>query len=269
MNFRPLVFVLAGGAVLALVTPAVAQRGDSPDRRGVPEWEVDRDFAADVFTFVRIRYKSHSYGRRRGYRWDTDYPDADLNLSFRLQQLTSLKVDPNGLILELGDPRLFDYPFVYLIEPGDLLFDEAEVKALRRYLDQGGFMMIDDFWGEPEWANCYEQLKRVFPDREPIEVPLSHEIFHCVYDLKEKPQIPSIHTWRRWGVSSERGRDSATPHYKAFFDAAGRIQVFICHNTDLGDGWEREGEDEEYFHAFSEKSAYPLGINIITYALTH
>lgn len=249
-------------------------RGDrSYGRGGVPEWSLDPEFADDVFTFVRIRYTSDfGYGRggrRGGYGWDTDYPDADLNISFRLQQLTSLKTDPNGLVMELTDRRLFDYPFIYLIEPGGLLFKEAEVKALRRYCLNGGFMMVDDFWGDDEWENFSAEIKRVFPDRDPIEVPLTHEIFHNVYDLKEKPQIPSINTWRRSGDSRERGWNTGIPHYKAIYDDEGRIMVFICHNTDLGDGWEREGESEEYFELFSEKSAYPLGINIITYALTH
>jgi hypothetical protein len=166
---------------------------------------------------------------------------------------------------------LFDYPFIYIVEPGALFFSDEEVKALRHYLDNGGFLMVDDFWGEEEWYNFYTEIRRVFPDRQPQELPLDHPIFHCVYDLKRKPQIPSIdyawagrytgRTWERW--------DAQTPHYKAIFDDHGRMMVIICHNTDLGDGWEREGEDPWYFHEFSEKYAYPLGINIVVYAMTH
>ena len=142
--------------------------------------------------------------------------------------------------------------------------------ALRRYLLNGGFLMVDDFWGDEEWDNFYDEIKRVFPHREPEEVSLNHEIFHCVYDLKEKPQIPSInHAWggRDFGRTWER-YDAETPHYKAIFDDNDRMMVIICHNTDLGDGWEREGEDPWYFREFSEKSAYPLGINIVMYAMT-
>ena len=233
------------------------------DRRGVPNWKNDEQFKDDVFTFVRVRY--NSYGWRD--KWATDYPDSDLNFSYRLQELTSLHVDPNGKILSLTDEELFDYPFLYLIEPGEMILDEAEVESLRRYLFTGGFLMIDDFWGEREWYNLYEQMKRVFPDREPIELPLEHEIFHNVYDLKVKPQIPSIHTFYR-GYRTERG-DATEAHYKAFYDDNERMVVLICHNTDLGDGWEREGEDPEYFRQYSEKYSYPLGINIVTYAMTH
>ena len=160
------------------------------DRNGVESWEVDPNFKSDLFTFVRVRYNG-GFGRGG---WSTDYPDSDLNFSFRLQQLTSLKVEPNPIVLDLTDERLFDYPFIYMIEPGDLEFTEEEVVALRRYLMNGGFMMVDDFWGDYEWENFYQEIKRVFPDpaQEPQELDLSHEIFHCVYDLKEKPQIPSI-----------------------------------------------------------------------------
>jgi hypothetical protein len=131
--------------------------------------------------------------------------------------------------------------------------------------------MVDDFWGEAEWANFYGEIKKVFPDREPVDVSLEHEIFHIVYDLKEKPQIPSIDAaWRgrTWGITWER-EDAEEVHFRAIYDDRERMMVFICHNTDLGDGWEREGEDEWYFREFSEKKAYPLGINIVIYAMTH
>jgi hypothetical protein len=264
------------GILVALVVASIGsgQRfqpgGPLVDRFGVPEWTNDPAFPYDEFTFARIKYTS--YGGRRGWqKWATDYPDADLNFSFRLQQLTSFKVNTNPVVVELTDSELFDYPFVYMAEPGDLYFSEEEVKSLRRYLLQGGFLMVDDFWGEREWYNFYTQIKRVFPDREPVELPLEHPIFNCVYELKEKPQIPSIGVairGRAAGITWERP-DAKTPHYRAIHDDKGKIMVMICHNTDLADGWEEEGRDEWYFREFCEKKAYPLGINIVTYALTH
>ena len=131
--------------------------------------------------------------------------------------------------------------------------------------------MVDDFWGEYEWHNFKGQMKKVFPDRDPIELPLDHSIFNIVFPIKEKPQIPNVGT----GTESQyTGRtweqpDAKTPHYMGLFDDSGRLMAVICHNTDLGDGWEREGENEYYFKEFSEKSAYPLGINIVFHALTH
>ncbi|HZN34280.1 MAG TPA: DUF4159 domain-containing protein [Pirellulaceae bacterium] len=241
-------------------------RPEEEDRGGIPVWKNDDRFKEDVFYFVRIKYSSGGYGR--GGRWDTDYPDSDFNFPYRLHELTALETDPYGKIVELTDDALFDYPWIYLIEPGRMYLEEAEVLALRKYLLNGGFMMVDDFWGEDEWQNFYDNIKQVFPDREPIELPLEHDIFHCVYDLKQKPQVPSIHAWWNTGGTSERW-DSQTPHYKGIFDDKGRMMVIICHNTDIGDGWEREGLDNEYFKQFSEKWSYPLGINILMYAMTH
>ena len=258
------------------------------ERRGVPDWTPDREFSHDVFTFVRIRYSSGyggrdyggGYGRGRGRgrgrgssggNWATDYPDSDLNFSFRLHQLTSMEVDPDGIVLELTDPKLVNYPFIYIVEPGQLVFSEEEVQCLRRYLLNGGFLMVDDFWGQAEWDNFYYEIKRVFPDREPVEIGLSHKIFQVPFELKERPQIPSwLHALegRSYGITWER-EDARQVHYKAIYDNNGRMMAFICHNTDLGDGWEREGENEWYFREFSEKKAYPLGINIVFYAMTH
>ena len=248
-------------------TPAQRFRSTGDDRRGVPDWSVPPEFADDVFTFVRIRYGS--YGRWS--QWATDYPDSDLNFSFRLQQLTSLKVDPKGRVLELTDEALFDYPSIYIVEPGRLRFTEAEVAALRKYLLGGGFLMVDDFWGEREWENFHREIRRVFPDREPFDLPLEHPVFHCVYRLTERPQVPSIGAalgGRGRGITWERS-DAREVHYRGLLDDDGRLMVIICHNTDLGDGWEREGEDPWYFREFSEKKAYPLGINIVFYAMTH
>jgi len=277
-------WLVLGVCVLLCASVAVAQRGGrwwqdggiETSRNGVPDWEIDEDFKSDLFTFVRIKYESIGGRGRGGGGWRTDYRDSDLNFSLRLQQLTSLKVDPEPIVLELTDQRLFDFPFIYIIEPGALYFSEAEVKALRKYCLNGGFLMVDDFWGDYQYENLREQLARVFPDRAPFEVPLEHEIFHCVYDLKEKPQVPAINAAYRmqngevgsWENAAD-GSDTRTPHYRAITDDKDRIMVFICHNTDLGDGWEREGEDPWYFEEFSVKRAYPMGINIVTYAMTH
>jgi hypothetical protein len=133
--------------------------------------------------------------------------------------------------------------------------------------------MVDDFWGENEGDNWYEQIAQVLPEPQyqPVKLTLDHPIFHCVYDLKELPQIPAIQIAianKGTGITWER-EDAKEPDYRAIFDDKGRMMVMICHNTDNGDGWEREGEDEWYFREFSEKKAYPLGINIIYWAMTH
>ena len=243
---------------------------DPSARNGVPRWDLDEKFPSDVFTFARLRYN----GDRGWGKWMTDFPDSDLNFSLRLQQLTSLKVNPDPVIVDLYSDHVFNYPFLYMIEPGELYFDETEIARLRRFCLNGGFLMVDDFWGDDEYRNFEREIRRVFPDRQITDVDLKHDIFHCVYDLKEKPQVPSIHAAERGraeGITWEPRWDGDTSqvHYRAITDDEGRIMVFICHNTDLGDGWEREGENEWYFDEFSVKKSYPMGINIVVYAMTH
>lgn len=242
---------------------------------GTPEWTNPRGFEKDVFTFTRIRYSGGrgfgGYGRRGGGGggWHTDAPDSDLNLSYRLQQMTSLRVDPNGRYLNLTDPELADFPWIYIAEPGGLNFTEPEAQALRKYLQNGGFLWFDDFWGSEAWENVEREMKRVLPERSFTETTLDHPIYHCVFEIKSKGQVPGIGTWRGYGETSERGEDSAVVHHRVILDDKGRIMALATHNTDNGDGWEREGEDAEYFKRFAEQISYPLGINVIFYVMTH
>lgn len=263
-----LTITLLGGVVWAQFQDGFRSRGRfrggySPTTGAKNDWEIDQKFEHEAFRFARVKYTS--YGWRD--KWATDFPESDMNLPHRLRELTSMEVHPESVIVELTDDNLSDYPFLYIVEPGQMNLTEGEVVGLRNYLQNGGFLMVDDFWGEEEWQTFYHNIKRVFPDREPEELPLEHDIFHLVYDLAEKPMIVSIGTWMR-GSETERW-DAEEPHYKGIFDDKGRMMVVICHNTDLGDGWEEEGVDPTYFKQYSERFAYPLGINIITYAMTH
>lgn len=245
---------------VALAFPAPAQPGMTPeDRRGVEKWTNDPRFPEDTFRFVRLRPEYHPM-------WATDYPDSDLNFSFRLQQMTSIKVNPDPLIVDTMDPTLKEHPFLYLVEPGHMQFTPREAQALREHLLNGGFMMLDDFWGEEEMANVEEQIRMIFPDRPIKELELDHPVFNIVFPIKEKPQVPSIGYAMSGEMYEKGGRDV---RYRGVFDDKGRMMVMICGNTDLGDGWEREGENHFYFKEFSEKKAYPMGINIVVYSMTH
>jgi hypothetical protein len=270
---RRLLFAVIG---LGLLASAVAQfrgaRRGAPEftRGNVPEWQLPRGFEREAFTFARIKYTSTL--DRSSYAWWTDYPDADVNLSWRLHQLTALQVHPDGKVIELTDAELTGYPFIFMSGVPAIEMSDAEVKALRRHLLSGGFLLVDDFWGEQPWAHFNrEVLKRVFPDREARELPLDHPIFHGVFELKAKPQIPNVHhamRYRGTGITWEV-EDGKTPHYRGITDDRGRLMVLACHNTDLGDGWEEEATNPDYFAEFSEPKAYPLAINIILYTMTH
>ena len=249
---------------------------------GTPEWKYPPGFSMDGFTFARIIRDSDPNGSPSSASWITDFPDSDLNLSFRLQQMTSMRVNPNGRILRLTDPELCDYPFIYMVEPGALLLQDEEVPILRKYLLNGGFLMADDFWGEWQWECFAEQMKRVFPEREFEELPMEHPLFTCVFPLtmeKNKLQVPNAPTgaasqysgvtWERHSQKDGSVEDCTEVHVRALYDDKKRIMVIATHNTDNGDGWEREGENDWFFHEFSEKRAFPLGINIIFYSMTH
>ncbi len=249
----------------------------------VPVWTNPPGFEKDAFTFCRLRYISAYWGRRSSLGgWITDFPDSDLNLSFRLQQMTSLRVNPDGRFLRLNNKDLYDYPWIYMVEPGRLHLDDAEVKILRDYLNNGGFLMADDFWGDEQWENFAGEMKRVFPERDFVELPMEHPVFHQVFDIRVPKQqlqtpnayqaIESLHPGSRIsGITWEyrTGPSAEEMHVRALTDEQGRIMVIATHNCDNGDGWEREGENDDFFRVFSEKRAFPLGINIIFYAMTH
>ena len=242
---------------------------ENGELRETPNWTNTPGFEKDVFTFVRIK---RSGGGWSGGPWSTDTPDSDLNLSWRLSTLTALKVNPDGCFLHLTDTNLANYPFIYMVEPGSLSLDDTEVAALRKYLSNGGFLWLDDFWGEGEWNNMAQELKKVLPERDFVELPLTNQLYHCVFDIKSKDRVPNVNngsdqqfdpnypTWEKGGKEV---------HHRAIFDDKGRIMVFATHNTDNGDGWEWEGNNHFYFEHFAEKIAYPLAINVIYYTMTH
>ena len=238
---------------------------------GTPNWTNEPGFEDDVFTFARIIYKFD----RRGpgwMAWINDYPDSDLNLSYRLQQLTSTKVDPNGRELKLTNADLFNYPFIYMVKPGRMELRDEEVPILQKYLAAGGALMADDFWGDREWNSFERQIKRVLPNRQWVELPMTHEIFRFPFPLKgpkNNLQVPSIHRWEGSGRSYRNEDDMHDMHVRAWLDDKQRVMVIATHNTDNGDGWEQEGENHDYFQIFSEQRAYPLAINIIYYVMTH
>src|SRR4051812_526224 len=172
----------------------------------VPTWTNTLGFEKDVFTFARVRYSRLTPSRFGpvwwgGGFWYSDSPDSDLNLSFRLQQLTALKVDPDGRFIDLSDKDLTKYPWIYIVEPGLMHLEEDEVVALRSYLLSGGFLMVDDFWGEPQWANFEQEMKRVFPDKSFNDLEMDNPIFRAVFPMKgpkEKLQIPNVIIGRQY-----------------------------------------------------------------------
>ena len=169
------------------------------------------------------------------------------------------------LPLDDGDDA-FNYPWMNAGEMGDWKLTDSQAKKLREYLLRGGFLMLDDFWGVWEGENAFDQLKKVFPDREIQELPLSHPIFHTVFDFKVKPQVPGIYSWQRTGLSYERS-DAQNVDYRAIYDDKGRLMVAICHNMDLGDSWEHA--DNPYYPEKFSAMGIRIAVNYLVYSMTH
>ena len=173
--------------------------------------------------------------------------------------------------VRLTDDALFKCPYLHMEDVGTMALSEEEVRKLREYLLKGGFLWVDDYWGDYAWDQWVEQIARVLPPAEfPIaDLPLGHPIWQSQFQLKELPQIPAIQQWRRLSYdTSERGEESRTPHFRGIADKNGRVFVVMTHNTDISDAWEREGEDPRYFYQFSPKG-YGVGIDVMLYAMTH
>jgi Domain of unknown function (DUF4159) len=228
-----------------------------------------------AFLFCRIIFRTTPDGD--GGNWGVDYPRADINLTFRLSELTKVSVTRderdgyNHVVIQLTDPLLYKCPFIMMTEVGNTYLDEAEAAALHDYAEKGGFLWADDFWSDYAFGIWAREIGKAFPPEVyPInDVPLDDQLFHMLYDIKHIPQIPSINFWAgSGGQTSERGSASAVPHVRAIRDENGRIMVLMTHNTDFGDAFEREGDDHEYFLKFAP-DGYAFGVNAILYSMTH
>jgi hypothetical protein len=274
---RWLAAVIALAAIAALTAELHAQfrqrgfggRGFGNVRKATPE-----DFDG-TFQFCRVAFASD--GRGDGGGWSADFPRADINLSIRLSELTKTRVgrdsydEPTHLLIQLTDPELFDCPFIMMTEVGAASFRADEQDNLRRYLDKGGFLWVDDFWGDYAWEWWENQLRQVLPADQyhMIDLEPGHPLYHAQFDIKETPQITNIGWWSRTGgQTSERGEESAVVHTRAVLDKHDRVMVLMTHNTDFGDAFEREGDDPAFFYAQSVPG-YGFGINVLLYALTH
>lgn len=215
-------------------------------------------FRTTEFTFVRLQYSCATQSRCRS-AWLTDYPNAYQAFSKQVQELAGLSVNPEGLTLQVTDPALDQYPFACIVEAGQMGLGDDDALALRNYLFGGGFLMVDNFWGEYEWGIFTDALSKVFPDRTPVELAMDHEIFQSFYYLSEVNQVPG-----RGGARN----DGTDPRLMGISDDDGRLMVIICHNYDFGDAWEHES-DPWYPKEYSMGFAVPMGINIVTYALTY
>lgn len=230
---------------------------------------------AEEFHLARLAYNSSAaMGGFGGFgrfaeSWTTDAPEAEMHLTQGIRRLTRINtLDParEDVVRPVQpiDPAIFEEPFIYGVEVGRWYLDDKEAAQLREYLLRGGFLMVDDFHGSLQWEGFMESMRRVFPDREVVEIPDDHEVFHVLYDLDHKVQIPGVfalmsgRTWEQDGVQ---------PHWRGVFDDDGRLMVAINFNMDLGDAWEH-ADTPEYPQPLTAL-AYRFAISYALYAMTH
>jgi hypothetical protein len=225
-----------------------------------------------AFRFCRIMFRQNPNGDGGG--WSVDYPRADMNLTYRLSELTAPIVgkDEKGnyrnVVFQLTDDELYKCPFIMMTEVGALYLDDTEAARLRDYLLKGGFLWADDFWGEYAWSVWQSQISKALPEYQSVDIPLAHTLFHMLYQVNAVPQIPSINYWFGSGGRTSERVDSQVPHARGIFNDRGDLMVLITHNTDFGDAFEREGENRAYFDAFAGVG-YAFGINALLYAMSH
>ena len=242
--------------VLATASVLLAQRGGFFGRdnfRGGRFRAVQNDPPPTEFVFARLHYQNN--GRRGGGGWGHDYPAAEEHILQIMAEASGLNVEHNSYkIVELGSKELFNYPFAYVSEPGEMELSDQEVVNLREYIDRGGFMMFDDFDGQYDLQNLYRNLKRAFPDREMYKLPDDHPLLHIYYDIDELNVISPYDV-------------GAGAVFYGFPNKDGELAMVICWNNDVGDFW--EWIDEPRYALKPSAESLRLGVNFVIYSMTH
>lgn len=256
--------------LLSLISVAAAyQRFQRIPRRFLEEAELIMPADAGEkteFAFARLRYQNVRASGMWAMRgsWTVDYPKADRQFMQGVRRLTRIQVRSVEQVVDLVSDDIFNYPFLYAVEAGHWDLPESQARKLREFIDRGGFLMTDDFHGTFEWSIFMASLRKAFPDRDVIDIDNSDPIFHVLYDLDQRFQVPGIVHFQT-GVTYEY--DGYEPKWRAVRDGKGRIIVAICHNMDLGDAWEW-ADAPEYPERYASL-AYRIGINYIIYSMTH
>lgn len=216
------------------------------------------------FYFARLIYAYNYEGRWGPMAWMIDSPKAERHFLEGIRRLTNVDANPMERYIKPTDPDLFDYPWLYAVEPGQWTFSPEEADILREYIARGGMLVIDDFHGAFEWGSMMKGLRKIIPDKPVVEIDSKDPVFHMLYDLDDRFQVPGLqflYTGRMYEL------DGVEPHWRGIYDDKGRLIVIINFNMDLGDSWEHAD-----FPPYPEKftaMGYRLGINYIVYDMTH
>jgi len=227
------------------------------------------------YSWSRLKYSTPASGFGGGYggygygffgrgSWSQDYPKADRQFLLALRRLTRVNARSTEQVVDLDSDDIYNYPWVYAVQVENWTFTPPEAKRLHDYLLKGGFLMVDDFHGTADWESFMNGMRMVLPDRPIEDLSNSDEIFHVLYDLGQRFQVPGeqyVNTGRTYE------KDGYVAKWRAIRDDKGRIMVAICHNMHLGDAWEW-ADSPEYPERFASM-AFRVGINYVIYGMTH
>ena len=265
---------------MAQQVPRQFRRGGRPEPTYPPEETavgLVEPQGTHEFYWTRAMYSSGSggwgrFGGRRGYRaWSTDYPKADYQFLVGLKRLLHIDAYDGINPVSLADPKLRNYPVVYAVEVGRMQLTQDEIHGLRDYLNAGGFLICDDFWGVQQWEQFERNIHAVLPGRDIVDLPLDHPLFSTYYQIDSIVQVPNVRNAEAITLgypgahTSEYG--GVVPHVRGIFDDKGHLMVVINFNTDLGDAWEW-AEDPMYPLVYSTY-AWKLAANMIVYGMSH
>lgn len=210
------------------------------------------------FTMGRIRFTTPNFGRMGfgDFRspWSHDWPRSEQHMMKIMAEVTKLDVNPGGHIVSFDKDEVFRYPIAYLCEVGYLDLTDEEAARMSEYLLRGGFLIVDDFRGERDLDNFKRQMRRVFPDRSLEEVPRTHAIWNCFYDITNIFPPPPY-------------ARQLIPQYLGISDDNGRLMMVVDYNNDISEYW--EWSDSPFEPIENNNQAYKYGVNYIIYALTH
>ena len=236
-----------------------------PDYQEKTEWAFARLMYPPVSAW-RDGFSFLGDWRLGASNWTMDYPRSDRHLSAAVRRLTRIHARSVEQPVNLEEGDAFDWPWLYGVEVGHWNLTDGLAKALREYLLRGGFFMCDDFHGADEWDAFAASMSKVFPDRPIVEIPNDDPIFHTVYDLDGRYQVPGA-LYLESGLTYEKGSTGKPPHWRGIYDDHGRVIAAICHNMDLGDSWEH-ADNPDYPQKFSDLGIR-IGVDYLIYAFTH
>ena len=238
----------------ALAFPQARDRGyrlfrDMESRRQAPK--------DSEFVFARIRYNAGGRGFFGGGGWAHDYPDAEEHILQVASEATGIYLNKMSyVIIDLDDEAIFQYPFAYFSEVGEMQLTEREIVIFREYLNRGGVAMIDDFDSQYWLDHFQSQMRRVFPERNFQRMKLQDAIFHTFYEIPTLDIEPPY-----------RSGDGGRPTFYGYYDDRGQLLMIINHNNDVGDFW--EWIDQPRYPLQPSTEALRFGINYFLFALTH